>query len=251
MFCGNCGNSIPAGNRFCPACGTSAGAQPAAPQQPPQAAVRPPNPPAPPVPAALPQRPFAPPYPAPAPPPFAAAAAPAFAPPSPYAPPPPPAFAPPQAGPPPQFAPPHPPPAFGPPPFAAPPGYPPPGFGPQAFAGAQPAYAVPGGLQTGPVPPNMHWALVMILSVITTGLAALIWSFREASFVKKIDRSSKAVAMMVLALLGMVAQVALFFVMARSVSVSEVETMSLVILALNVVILVRGWLQSSGCAVRW
>jgi hypothetical protein len=84
----------------------------------------------------------------------------------------------------------------------------------------------------------MHWFVVLILSFITMGLGGLVWTFKEAGFVKKIDPSSKAVTMMALALVAMVGQVAISFVMMRSASMSEMQTMSMVMMALNLVIIV-------------
>jgi FlaA1/EpsC-like NDP-sugar epimerase len=97
---------------------------------------------------------------------------------------------------------------------------------------------MPGGMAAGPMPPNMHWFVVLILSFISMGLGGLVWTFKEAGFVKKIDPASKATTMFALGLLAMVGQVAISFVMMRSASMSEVQTMSMVIMALNVLIIV-------------
>lgn len=61
------------------------------------------------------------------------------------------------------------------------------------------------------MPPNMHWAVILILSWVTFGLAALIWVFKQAAFVKKLDPASKAMVLMVVALVAMAGQVALAF----------------------------------------
>jgi len=52
---------------------------------------------------------------------------------------------------------------------------------------APPAYGT-----AGPIPPEMHWALVLLLGFVTFGIFYWVWMFKEAGFVKKIDRSSKA-----------------------------------------------------------
>jgi hypothetical protein len=91
---------------------------------------------------------------------------------------------------------------------------------------------------SGPTPPEMHWAVVMILSWVTMGLGALIWIFKEAIFIKKIDPSSKAVALIGFSLLCMVGQVALFSMMVGSPSAENLSTLSLAMLVLNLVILV-------------
>src|SRR5207248_9890014 len=44
---------------------------------------------------------------------------------------------------------------------------------------------------TGPSPPSLHWALVLLLGMIT-GLFTTIWMFIQASFVKKLDPQTKA-----------------------------------------------------------
>jgi hypothetical protein len=50
------------------------------------------------------------------------------------------------------------------------------------------AYAVP--QQGGIVPPNLHWFVVLILSI--TWVFLFIWALVQASFARKIDRSSNA-----------------------------------------------------------
>jgi hypothetical protein len=130
---------------------------------------------------------FGPPPPAafrPPPPPFNPPPPPAFQPPPGYAPP---AFQPPQQYAPPQqqYAP--PPPAFAPPPAM------PMGYG---------AAAAPNPMTAGPMPPSLHWVLVWLLGGITFGLFTLIWIFKQAGFVKKINPSSKAVLLMTLSVVG-------------------------------------------------
>ena len=71
---------------------------------------------------------------------------------------------------------------------------------------------------SGPVPPDMHWVVVLIAAWITGGLAGLIWAFRQASFIKKIDQSSKAVMMLVVTTLIMVLELIVVVMMMASVS---------------------------------
>src|SRR4051812_11446769 len=40
---------------------------------------------------------------------------------------------------------------------------------------------------TGPIPPSMHWALVLLFSVCTFGLFSWIWMLVQARFLKKVD----------------------------------------------------------------
>jgi hypothetical protein len=55
------------------------------------------------------------------------------------------------------------------------------------------------------MPPDLHWLLVWLLGGITGGLFTLIWCFKQAGFVKKIDPASKATLYMTLALVGQLA----------------------------------------------
>ncbi len=61
----------------------------------------------------------------------------------------------------------------------------------------QPVPTLYGGAEPGMVmrvatPPNLHWGLVLLFGILTCGIFIVIWSFVEASFVKKIDPKSKA-----------------------------------------------------------
>ena len=46
--------------------------------------------------------------------------------------------------------------------------------------------------QIAPKPPSLHWVIVLVLSIITFGLFACLWMFRQARFARKIDPSNKA-----------------------------------------------------------
>jgi hypothetical protein len=41
-------------------------------------------------------------------------------------------------------------------------------------------------------PPSLHWAIVLVLSIATSGLFAWLWMFRQARFARKIDPSNNA-----------------------------------------------------------
>lgn len=43
-----------------------------------------------------------------------------------------------------------------------------------------------------PPPPNLHWALLLLLNLLTCGLFQLIWMFVEAAYASKIDSRSKS-----------------------------------------------------------
>ncbi|MEO8662029.1 MAG: hypothetical protein ABI693_26415 [Bryobacteraceae bacterium] len=71
----------------------------------------------------------------------------------------------------------------------------PPAPSPQQSYGQVPGYlSAPEfpGPNSGPMPPGLHWAIVLGLSVATFGTFAWIWMFVEAAFVRKIYPGSKA-----------------------------------------------------------
>jgi hypothetical protein len=43
-----------------------------------------------------------------------------------------------------------------------------------------------------PDPPNLHWALVLLFSVLSCGMFGAVWSLVEASWMKKVEPLSKA-----------------------------------------------------------
>ncbi|MCS7315746.1 MAG: GYF domain-containing protein, partial [Bryobacteraceae bacterium] len=55
--------------------------------------------------------------------------------------------------------------------------------------------AVTPGLGAAPLPPNLHWALVLLLGFVTCGLFALYWAFRQAGWVKRIVPRCNAILM--------------------------------------------------------
>ena len=56
---------------------------------------------------------------------------------------------------------------------------------------AQPGPAATGTLY--PNPPNLHWAIVLLIAVITCGLFGWIWIFVEAAWVRKVRPESKGI----------------------------------------------------------
>ena len=86
------------------------------------------------------------------------------------------------------------------------------------------------------MPPQMHWAVVLILSWITFGLAGLIWIFKQAGFVKKIDPASKATSLLLSSLGCMALQIVLAVVMIKSPS--SAAMLSMLVMLLNLVIVV-------------
>ena len=118
-----------------------------------------------------------------------------------------------------------------------------PGYAQQPGYPSQVPYATPGAMPASfpnsPIPPGMHWFLVIVLSAVTFGLFGLIWAFRQAAFVRKIDPSSKAVTLLVLNLLGAMVMVGLVFA-AMQASTNTMAEILLVELVLNVILLVMG-----------
>lgn len=43
-----------------------------------------------------------------------------------------------------------------------------------------------------PPAPSMHWGVVLLLSIVTLGIFAIVWPFIQANWVRKIDADSKA-----------------------------------------------------------
>jgi len=75
-----------------------------------------------------------------------------------------------------------------------------------AAAGAAPAMAV-----GGPVPPDLHWALVLLIGFFC-GIFNLVWLFIEAAFVKKIKPDSNHLALLITAIAIEFGAVILFYV---------------------------------------
>jgi uncharacterized membrane protein (GlpM family) len=70
---------------------------------------------------------------------------------------------------------------------------------PPAITAAAPLATYPGGaVQYPPTaaiypdPPNLHWALVLLLGICTCGLFSVIWMFVQAAWMRKVKPDSKA-----------------------------------------------------------
>ncbi len=68
--------------------------------------------------------------------------------------------------------------------IVAPPPPPPP---PHVVPPAPPPFAPAPAMGTGPVPPSMHWFVVMLLGSLTLGVFSIVWAFKIAGFVKKVS----------------------------------------------------------------
>jgi hypothetical protein len=59
-----------------------------------------------------------------------------------------------------------------------------------AYGVAVPAY--PAAASAYPDPPNLHWALVLLIGFFTCGLFPLVWMFVQAVWMRKVNPNSKA-----------------------------------------------------------
>ena len=66
-------------------------------------------------------------------------------------------------------------------------------------AGATPGYSAAGAVVAGPVPPDFHWALVLLITVVTCGLFQSAWLIVEAAWIRKIKPTSRGLLFAVLA----------------------------------------------------
>jgi GYF domain 2 len=76
--------------------------------------------------------------------------------------------------------------------------------------GAVPVYGTTTGQAgtAGPIPPDFHWALVLLIGSFTCGIFTLVWLFIEAAFVRKLRPGNKG---MLLYIVGLVVQAGGFF----------------------------------------
>ena len=58
------------------------------------------------------------------------------------------------------------------------------------YGGASAAY--PQTAAAYPDPPNLHWALVLLIAIFTCGLFGLVWMFVQAAWMRKVSPNSKA-----------------------------------------------------------
>ncbi len=62
---------------------------------------------------------------------------------------------------------------------------------PAAAPAPTPASAAAAAAAQYPSPPSLHWALVLLLSVVTCGIFLWIWALVEANWVRKVQPTSK------------------------------------------------------------
>ena len=69
------------------------------------------------------------------------------------------------------------------------------------YGGAGVAYGTGSGMQaagTGPVPPDFHWALVLVIGLVTCGLFWWAWWIVEAVFIRKLKSDRKGLLFVIL-----------------------------------------------------
>jgi xanthine/uracil permease len=59
-----------------------------------------------------------------------------------------------------------------------------------AYGGGVPAY--PATAVVYPDPPNLHWALVLVIGMFTCGIFSIVWMFVQAAWMRKVNPNSKA-----------------------------------------------------------
>lgn len=53
-----------------------------------------------------------------------------------------------------------------------------------------------------PEPPRMHWALVLLFSLLSLGIFLIVWTFKQSIWVRKLDEQSRATAMLIASCVG-------------------------------------------------
>jgi GYF domain 2 len=103
------------------------------------------------------------------------------------------------------------------------------------------AAAVPA-VSTGPMPPDFHWALVLLIGFFC-GLFQLVWLFVEAGFVKKLDRESNFMGFLIG---GIATEVVAFIIIFASAGAAVDRDPSFVVFPFFIVLLAGVVLQYVG-----
>jgi hypothetical protein len=89
----------------------------------------------------------------------------------------------------------------------------------------------------GPVPPGLHWLILILIHLFTFGLFGLVWMFVQASWIRKINKNSKATGFIILSILSAVASTAATSVGGASV-VMDYANMPTALVILGVLLLI-------------
>jgi hypothetical protein len=76
-----------------------------------------------------------------------------------------------------------------------------------AFAGGGTAFAITPEVQLVPLPPNLHWSIVLILGLITRQLFNLVWALLQGNWARKLSGDNKPLVLVAMYPAGMVAGV--------------------------------------------
>jgi len=74
-----------------------------------------------------------------------------------------------------------------------------------AFAGGGTAFAITPEVQLVPLPPNLHWSIVLILGLITRQLFNLIWALLQGNWARNLSGDNKPLVLVAMYPAGMVA----------------------------------------------
>jgi hypothetical protein len=79
----------------------------------------------------------------------------------------------------------------------------PPNYG-QVPVYPQPAFGAAPQPVAGPLPPGLHWALVLLFGIMTCGIFSYVWMFIQASYVKKIRPDANCLLLYGIGIPGMI-----------------------------------------------
>jgi hypothetical protein len=74
-----------------------------------------------------------------------------------------------------------------------------------AFAGGGTAVALVPEIQLVPLPPNLHWSIVLILGLVTRQLFNLVWALLQGNWARKLSGDNKPLVLVAMYPAGMVA----------------------------------------------
>lgn len=98
-----------------------------------------------------------------------------------------------------------------------------------------------------PVPPSLHWAIVLVLSLVTFGLFGFFWMFRQAWFARKLNPDNRAVLFFaiafLLALFSTLLRTVVAITVARGGEATDLGTVGMVLWMFQVFAIISGFLQ--------
>ncbi len=98
-----------------------------------------------------------------------------------------------------------------------------------------------------PAPPSLHWAIVLVLSIVTLGLFGFIWMLRQAWFARKLNPGNWAFRAFTLAfalfLFSALGQVVVAITVARGGEATDMGTTGWVIFMFQTLAMIAGYLE--------